>query len=244
MKRIRISKLMDEYTDTEFFPTGGSAVNSERVKARVLASAKVRVQKRQTPRMKKVLLASAMAAAMVLLMAAGFPYFQHRLVNGTLSFEQKTDEKMTSFVHYGELVKYEEGRLIFTQNDGQRIDITDLVSKETPYIYDASDPETGMVYYIVMGGTPESFGWFEWIQTPYPFDDNLAINFDDNGNPVEILFDFVLDNPENNRRSIGGFGTVYLDEAMKLPWLLAGAEQLGIIFEEPPEYEMPVADGV
>ncbi len=235
MKRLTISKLMDEYTDTEFFPTGGSTANPEAVKGWVLANAKPAKQKKQMPRRKKVLLAAALAAVMVVLAGAGFPYIQHRLVGGTLSFQQNADgSRITAFVHNSEVVKYEDGRLIFTQDDGQRIDITDLVGEETPYIYDGSDPDTGMAYYIIMGGTPESFGWFEWIQTPYLFDDG-AVDFDENGNPVSITSGFVLTNPENNRRSVGGFGGVYWDDAMDHPWLLAGMEQLGITFDEPPE---------
>ena len=237
MKRLRISSLMDEYTDTEFFLTGGSAVDPEAVKKRVLAAAKAPA-KRKMPRKKKILLAAALAAALVLLAGAGFPYIQHRLVGGMLTFEQTSDTWKTSFVHNGELVKYEDGRLIFTRDDGQRMDITDLVSEETPYIYDGSDPDTGMTYYVIMGGTPESFGCFEWIQVPYPYDDDPVshtLNFDENGDPVYILFDFFLNNPENNRISVGGFDIVYLEDSMKLPWLLAGAEQLGITFQDPSE---------
>ena len=242
MKRLRISSLMDEYTDTEFFPKGGSAIDPETIKERVLASAKVRTKKKQMPRKKKMLLAAALAAALVLLVGAGFPYFQHRLVHGNLSFEQTANGGIIALVHYNDVVEYEDGRLFFNQKDGPRIDITDQVSEETPYIYDGSDPDTGMIYYIIMGGTPESFGWFEWIQTPYPFDNGLITHFDENGNPVYIAFDFVLTNPENrDSLDISGFDTVYLHESMKLPWLLAGAEQLGITFEGVPEGEMMVA---
>ena len=238
MKRLRISSLMDEYTDTEFFPEGGSAVSPEAVKDRVLAMATAPIRRKQKmPRKKKILLAAALAAAMVLLMAAGYPYIKYSFAGGMLSFEQTADSRITTFVQ-NEVVKYEEGRLIFTRDDGQRMDITDLVSEETPYIYDGSDPDTGMIYYVVMGGTPESYGWFEWIQVPYPFDDDYAINFDESGNPVDILYDFVLiDHPSvNDGRSVSGSGSVYLDDSMNLPWLLTGAERLGITFVEPPEY--------
>ena len=171
MRRLKISKLMDEYTDTEFFPTGGSAVSPERVKARVLASVNVQPKKKQLPKKKKVLLAAALAAAMVLLMAAGYPYIKHSFADGKLTFEQTGDGRITTLEQIV-VVRYEEGRLIFTRDDGQHMDITDLVSEETPYIYDGSDPDTGLTYYVIMGGTPVCFGWFEWIQVPYPFDDD------------------------------------------------------------------------
>lgn len=244
MKRLEISKLMDEYQDNEFFPDGGSVADPTAVKSRVLSYMKAPAQKKQILRKKKVLLTAALAAVMVLLVGAGFPYIQHQLVGGTLSFEQTSDSRIYAFVHNSEVLKREDGRLYFTQDDGQRIDVTDLISEDTPYIYDGSDPDTGMTYYIVMGGTPESYGWFEWVQTPYPFDDG-ATNFDENGNPVTISFNFDINTPNadgsDNRQHVGDFETVYLDDSMNLPWLLAGAEQLGITFQDPPE-NITVAD--
>lgn len=238
MKRLRISSLMDEYTDTEVFPTGGSAVDSGAVKERVLANIKApaRAKKKQMPRKKKMLLAAALTAVLVMLVGAGFPYIQHQLIHGKLSFEQTANGRTISFEHDGAIVEYEDGRLIFNQDDGGRIDITDLVSEETPYIYDGSDPDTGMIYYIIMGGTPKAYGWLEWIQVPYPFDDSnsdvsYAIDFDENGNPVQITYDFeVLDQEDTNRNAGGmGSGSIHLEEDfLQLPWLLAAVEELDI----------------
>lgn len=242
MKRIRISRLMDEYTDTEFFPTGGSAVDPGAIKDRVLAAATVQAKK-QVPRKKKVLLAASLAAALLILAGAGFPYIQHRLVGGMLSFEQRPGERMTSFVRQHSVVGYEDGRLIFDRDDGGRIDITDLVSEDTPYIYDASDPDTGMLYYIIMGGTPEFYGWLEWIQVPYPFDDSdsdvsYADDFDENGNPVTIIYDFELFDLKDNEQSGGvGHGSICLDKFVNYPWLLDAVEELGISFHYSPRYE-------
>ena len=244
MKRLRISKLMDEYTDTEFFPAGGSAADPEKVKERVLAQAKASdpMKKKQLQRKKKVMLAAALAAVLVVLMGAGFPYIQHRLISGTLSFEQVGNNKSTFYVYDGDLVKYEDGCLIFDRHD-ESIDITELVSEDTPYIYDGSDPDTGMIYYVIMGGTPEAYGWLEWIQVPYPFDDcnsdaPYAVDFDENGNPVKIIRKFELKSPEYSWGRFGASGrVVYLDEIMKLPWLLAGMDQLGIAFQDAPECE-------
>lgn len=241
MKRLEISRLMDEYTDNEFFPQGGEAADTQAVKERVLAQA---APAKQMPKRKKMFIAAALAVVMVVLVGAGFPYIQHQLVGGTLSFEQTTDGRITAFVHNSEVLKREDGRLYFAQDNGQRIDVTDLISENTPYIYDGSDPDTGMIYYVILGGTPESYGWFEWVQTPYPFEDG-ATNFDENGNPVTINFNFVINTPDadgsDNRRSVGGFETVYLDDSMNLPWLLVGTEQLGITFQDPPE-NITVAD--
>lgn len=183
MKRLEISKLMDEYTDTEFFPTGGSVADPTAVKSRVLSYMKAPAQKKQILRKKKVLLTAALAAVMVLLVGAGFPYIQHQLVGGTLTYEETGDGRITALVHYGPVMYLENERIFFNQDDGQSVDITDLINEETPYIHDGSNPETGMTYYIILGGTPEHYGWFEWITVPDPFtpDENIASIADENG---------------------------------------------------------------
>ena len=249
MKRLRISKLMDEYTDTEFFPTGGSAVSPERVKARVLAQAMAAAptrRKQKMPRKKKILLAAALAAAMVLLMAAGYPLFQRQLVNGSLSFGQDERGRFVSFEAHGSIMEVEDGRLYYTPEDGQRVDVTDLVSEETPYIYDGSDPDNGLTYYIIMGGTPECYGWFTWVRTPNPFYDGDAPAVDKDG--FETAYHFRISNGSSRMGlgSLGGPGGYILEwnDNMDHPWLLAGAEQLGITFLPTAEYEAMVENGV
>lgn len=183
MKRLTVSKLMDEYMDTEFFPTGGSVADPTAVKSQVLSYVKAPAQKKQIPAKKKVLLTAVLAAVMMLLVGAGFPYIQHQLVGGTLTYEQTGDGRITALVHYGPVMYLENERIFFTQDDGHSVDITDLIDEDTPYIHDGSSPETGMTYYIILGGTPEHYGWFEWITVPDPFtpDENIASIADDNG---------------------------------------------------------------
>lgn len=60
MKKLEISRLMDEYTDTEVFPEGGNAVDVQAVKDRVLARA-VPAKKRRAPHWKTTLIAAALA---------------------------------------------------------------------------------------------------------------------------------------------------------------------------------------
>ena len=45
MKRLEISKLMDGYTDDEFFPDGGETADTETVKARVLARVEAQLRR-------------------------------------------------------------------------------------------------------------------------------------------------------------------------------------------------------
>ena len=136
MRRFEISRLMDEYEDNEFFPQGGETADLQAVKARVLAQA-APAKRRRMPR-KMTLLAAALAVVLVVLAGAGYPYIQHRLVSGELFFQQTADSRITGLVHYGPVIEEEDGRLFFHPDGGQRVDITDLVSEETPYIYDGS----------------------------------------------------------------------------------------------------------
>lgn len=238
MKRLEISRLMDEYTDTEVFPEGGSAADIAVVQARVLAQA-APAQKARMPRKKKALLAAALAAVLVVLIGAGFPYIQYGLANGILSFERIRDRTMITFIN-GTPIKLDGGRLYFYQVGSPRMDITDLVSEDTPYIYDGSDPGAGKSYYIILGGTPECYGYLEWIQTPYPFRDD-ANNFDADGNPITVAYEFELNTPNpdgsDNWQSFVGCANLCLDDPMNPPWLLAGLKQSGIPYWVPSEDE-------
>ena len=245
MRRLKISRLMDEYTDTEFFPTGGSAVSPERVKDRVLAQTMAATparRKQKMPRKKKLLLAAALAAAMVLMMAAGYPLIQRQLVNGSLSFGQNVEGKYVSYEQRDDIIVEEDGRLYFAPEDGERVDITDLVSEETPYIYDGSDPEAGLEYYIIMGGTPECYGWLTWIRTP-----NLHADEQDASEQFTTAYHYyIMDHITESQSGHMGLGSlgcriVRWNDKMDHPWLLAGAEQLGITFLPEAEFEAMVA---
>ena len=71
MKRLEVSKLMDDYVDDEFFPEGGETADVQAVKDRVLAQA-APAKRRRAP-LKMVLLAAALAAGAVLCIAASLP---------------------------------------------------------------------------------------------------------------------------------------------------------------------------
>ena len=247
MRRLKISRLMDEYTDTEFFPTGGSAVSPERVKDRVLAQTMAAApagRKQKMPRKKKILLAAALAAAMLLLMAAGYPFVQRQLVNGSLSFGQDERGKYVSYEQRDNIIEEEGGRLYFAPEDGERVDVTDLVSEETPYIYDGSDPEAGQTYYIIMGGTPECYGWLTWIKTP-----NLHADEQDAGEQFTTAYHYyIMDHITESQSGHMGLGSlgyriVRWNDKMDHPWLLAGAEQLSITFVPTEEFEATVEAG-
>lgn len=166
MKQLEISKLMDEYMDNEFCPEEGNTVSAAAVKARVLAQASP-AKKRRMPRWKTALIAAALAVGALLSIAAGLPGLVYQLANDTLIFTQTSNSK-TTIVYSDVIMNLEDGR-VFSLLNGGHVDITDRISQDTPYIIDCGDPETGLTHYVVMGGTPEHYGWFEWIVTPDPF---------------------------------------------------------------------------
>ena len=168
MKQLEISKLMDDYVDNEFCPEEGSAVSAAAVKARVLAQASP-AKKRRMPRWKTALIAAALAAGALLSIAAAFPVFVSRQVDGS-SMVVEMDGEHYLYIGYDvsewkEPIVLENGRLWLVVNS-QRTDITDLIDEETPYIVEGADPKSGLKSYLIVGGTPENFGWAQWSELP------------------------------------------------------------------------------
>lgn len=244
MKRLEISKLMDDYVDNEFCPEGGQTADTEAVKARVLAQVKAPAKKRHRPTLKTALIAAALAVGALLSIAAGLPGLVYQLANGTLTFTQTSNSKITT-VYSEVIMNLEDGR-VFSLLNGGHVDITDRIGQDTPYIIDCSDPETGLTHYVVMGGTPEEYGWFEWITTPDPF------TYEE-GSPVhegteEGIFSIYVYHSyrwtlsedgtwEADRNGdLVGNGRFTWDDTMDVPpWLLAAIEKLGIPFEYAPK---------
>lgn len=171
MKRLEISKLMDEYQDNEFFPDGGSSADTQEVKAYVLAQAGT-VKKRRIPPLKAVLLAAVLGLASVLCIAAGLPMKTYQLfTSGTM----QADVEMSGpnrHICYDLRDAFSEDPLVLENNrlwlvlNGDRTDITDRIDMETPYVIDYTDPETGLKSSLILGGTPEDFGWCLWQELP------------------------------------------------------------------------------
>lgn len=166
MKRLEISRLMDEYVDNEFFPQGGETADAQTVKDRVLAKA-APVRKRRKP-LKMALLAAALALVGVLCIAAGLPTTVYHLVAGGTVTVQRGPDGYASYDFSNQFpaepVILEDGRLWLVINDG-RTDITDLIDMETPYILEDTDPESGLSNYLIVGGTPEDFGYCSYQET-------------------------------------------------------------------------------
>lgn len=168
MKRLEISKLMDEYMDNEFCPEEGSATSTAVVKARVLAQASP-AKKRRMPRWKTALIAAALAVGAVLCIAAGLPATVYHLLNGGTVTVQQGPNGYKSYDFSNQFptepVVLENGRLWLVL-DGERTDITDQINMETPYIMEHTDPESGLTNFLIVGGTPEDFGYCSYQEVP------------------------------------------------------------------------------
>lgn len=163
MKKLEISKLMNEYVDEELQPREG-LVDRERVKELVRArGCRRRVQKRRV-----LLVAAALTMCLGLVgWSCGERIFQ--LVGGG---------QVTIGAGYGEVhtsdgydengkplvVSLEESRLWVVVR-GQRVDVTDQVDENTPYV-DTWWDEEGNLYYVIVGGTPEDYGWYQGVTAP------------------------------------------------------------------------------
>lgn len=248
MKQLEISRLMDEYVDNEFCPEEGSSLSAAAVKARVLAKA-APVKKRRMPRWKTALIAAALAVGALLSIAAGLPSIVYQLANGTLTFTQTSNSKTTT-VYSDVIMNLEDGR-VFSLLNGGHADITDRISQDTPYIIDCSNPEAELTHYIAMGGTPEHYGWFEWIVTPdpYTYEDGSPAH---EGTGEEIFSTYIYhscrsilseDGTWEADRNGGrvGSGSFTWDDTMDVPpWLFAAIDELDIPHEYIPQKNITI----
>lgn len=111
-------------------------------------------------RRSKLIPVAVLVAAAVLLMGAAGVLWRFHLLTGAGVIQ---DEHQLSVDHSESdpPAQLEDGRLIFTA-DGQHIDITDLIDQRTAYVY--ATVNAGLPTYIMVGGTPEDFGYAEvWV---------------------------------------------------------------------------------
>ena len=168
MKKIEISRLMDEYWDEEFGPGEDNILDEERVKEHVRARLRQGARKKR-----RILLAAAALAACLGLV--GWSYGErifHLLgggqvvIGGGAGMGYGEVHMSDGYDENGQplVVSLEDGRLWFVAR-GQRVDITDQVDAATAYI-DSWWDEEGNLYYVMAGGTPEDYGWYQGVTAP------------------------------------------------------------------------------
>ena len=167
-RKLDISRLMDAYEDTEFMPEEEILVDTEHIKQEVIKTVK---GKRRTSR-RVAIVAAALCACLALV---GWTYGEriYQLLSGqtmevgggggigsiTVDLTDGLDDNGDPTI-----IALEEGRLWFVALD-QRVDVTDLVDEETPYVW-TQWLEDGSLHYIIVGGTPEDYGWSEGMKFP------------------------------------------------------------------------------
>ena len=165
-RKLDISRLMDAYEDTEFMPEEEISVDTERIKRDVIKTVK---GKRRTAR-RMAIVAAVLAACLAL---AGWTYGEqiYQFFSGGWVSIGGADDGPTMAMSNGldengdpTIISLENSRLWFVA-DGQRIDVTSQVNENTPYVWTQWEKDGGL-HYIIVGGTPEDYGWFEGIELP------------------------------------------------------------------------------
>lgn len=188
-------------------------------------------QKRRMPKAGTMVLAAALAVGFALSIAAGLPAQVYNFVSGgTLTALPGTTGELSMTLDGEEIApaKAEDGRLWF-EADGQKIDITDKVDENTPYIHEHTDPATGEKGYVIVGGTPKDFGWVEIVlmgKAAALSGSNYAevggISLDDVMSAIQDgTFIYTEDDAE-----VGG--AQLIGDVANRPWLDAALDQLGI----------------
>ena len=149
MKRIDLFQLMNAFQDEEFEPEEECFVDENKVKETVLAQVRRKKRKGRTV----LVLAAALAACLAL---AGWTYGERiyqfisgsqvtireiaGMGSGTITMSDGLDENGDPTI-----ISLEDGRLWFVAGD-QRVDVTDQVDEETPYVYTVTDEEDNLHY--------------------------------------------------------------------------------------------------
>ena len=159
---------MNGYVDEELQPREG-LVDRERVKELVRA----RVGRRRVQKRRVLLVAAALTVCLGLVGWSCAEVYGERIFQlvggGQITIGDSGEE------HYVEahpsdgydengkplVVSLEENRLWVVAR-GQRVDVTDQVDEKTPYVDTWWDGE-GNLYYVIVGGTPEDYGWYEGV---------------------------------------------------------------------------------
>ncbi|MDE6589069.1 MAG: hypothetical protein K2K53_01720, partial [Oscillospiraceae bacterium] len=168
------------------------------------------------------------AVGCVLSIAAGLPAQVYNFVaGGSATVLPGTGEG--HFVYDGgenSPITVENGRLWF-EADGEKIDITDKVDENTPYIYERTDPKTGNKGYVVLGGTAADYGWAEFFMTEDGFCSVLGENAWDYLVPIDgeqIPLSQLTDAQRDILNADGGI----LTASVNRPWLDAALAQLNL----------------
>lgn len=204
---------------------------SDRKKEEIMEQLETKAtQKRRMPRARTLILAAALAVGALLSIAAGLPAQVYNFATGG-QVNVMPGEVSGTFDNVAAPVKAEAGRL-WLEADGQRLDITDKVDENTPYIYERTDPVTGEKGLMVVGGTVEDFGWVEFFivdgMVYAAQGDNYADYPVELPDGSEVDFFSLTDEQKALLGGKDGEDNCISAREVKRPWLQAAVDQLGL----------------
>ena len=143
--------------------------DSRRALARALAEREPgKAVKRPGKRVRMVLVAAALALGALVLTAAALPGFWSMLGVRHYAADPGNGSRYSVSMFGNEVkepVEVAEGRVWFVF-DGQRMDITGQFDEEHAFIYETTNPETGLPNYILVGWSAGGIGYGEIVIMP------------------------------------------------------------------------------
>lgn len=138
-----------------------SDAGKERIMKNLMEQGKQTVKVRHFRPMRAALVAAVLVAISALMLAAGIGEYKFDLDGGLVSGYGADGADFSVRVpgNGGSPVVLRDGRLWLSTSENQQVDVTDLIDGDTPQIYPYTDPQTGNSAFLVIGGTPEEFGW-------------------------------------------------------------------------------------
>lgn len=187
-------------------------------------------QKGRRPSVKVMVLAAALAVGCVLSIAAGLPAQVYNFMSGgTVVFDDSGTSGVTIGIS-GEApvspIALENDRLWF-HADGQKLDITDQVDENTPYIYEHTDTATGSKGYVIVGGTVDHFGWAEIFETESGAASLIGLDYDDTYLTIDGVRQPSYELSEELVEKLNHDPSYKLDTVNR-PWFQAALDQLGL----------------
>lgn len=188
-------------------------------------------QKRRMPKAGKLILAAALAVGCVLSIAAGLPAQVYNFMSGGMMVNMPGSNRSESTMSAENPLILDNGRIYLTAN-GEKLDITDKMDENTPYIVEHTDKENGTSGYFIAGGTPDHFGWVEIFvadgvilgASGRDYEDELYTMPD--GSEI-ILNDLPIEERMKLSEENGGMLTF---TPVHHPWFQAALDQLGLVW--------------
>lgn len=160
---MRISEIMDNYTDNEFLIEGQQAVSSDEIAAGVMDKIKV---KKPLKLKAKILIIAAAVVTLAGIMGAAIndAFFTDQLGNEISHFGAWSSTYGDMIPPYT-IVESEEGKKVFFTANNEYIDITDYINRGENYYYYFSEVDNQTNEYpaiLCVGGTIDDMGFGEY----------------------------------------------------------------------------------